>query len=121
MKGQLRQQAAAFNIISEAGLYKLVMRSDKPEARAFQDWVCGVVLPAIRKDGAYIQGEEKVATGEMSEDEFVVLTAALQATPGPHGHAGAAASRRREAPRGCWGDLWGRPVGAVERGYPVSH
>lgn len=35
-------------IISESGLYKLVMRSDKPEARAFQDWVTKVVLPAIR-------------------------------------------------------------------------
>ncbi|WP_366518336.1 BRO family protein [uncultured Paracoccus sp.] len=42
-------------IISESGLYKLAMRSDKPEARAFQDWVTRDVLPAIRKDGAYIR------------------------------------------------------------------
>jgi prophage antirepressor-like protein len=48
------------------------MRSDKPQARLFQDWVTRDVLPAIRKDGAYIMGEEKVATGEMSEDEFVL-------------------------------------------------
>lgn len=34
--------------VSESGLYKLLMRSDKPEARAFQDWVTKVVLPAIR-------------------------------------------------------------------------
>ena len=59
------------SIISDSGLYKLVMRSDKPEARAFQDWVTGVVLPAIRKDGGYIMGEEKLATGEMSEDDFI--------------------------------------------------
>ncbi|WP_417799066.1 Bro-N domain-containing protein [Terasakiella pusilla] len=39
------------NIISESGLYKLVMRSDKPQAKAFQDWVTRDVLPAIRKDG----------------------------------------------------------------------
>jgi len=32
------------------------MRSDKPEARAFQDWVTRDVLPAIRKDGAYVMG-----------------------------------------------------------------
>lgn len=38
-------------VVSESGLYKLVMRSDKPQARAFQDWVTRVVLPAIRKDG----------------------------------------------------------------------
>ncbi len=34
--------------ISESGLYKLIMRSDKPEARKFQDWVTREVLPAIR-------------------------------------------------------------------------
>lgn len=38
-------------LLSESGLYKIVMRSDKPEARAFQDWVTRDVLPAIRKDG----------------------------------------------------------------------
>lgn len=54
-------------IISESGLYKVIMRSDKPNARQFQDWVTRDVLPAIRKDGGYILGEEKVATGEMSE------------------------------------------------------
>lgn len=54
-------------VLSESGLYKFILRSDKPEAKAFQDWVTRVVLPAIRKDGAYVMGEEKVATGEMSE------------------------------------------------------
>ncbi|MGE4373956.1 MAG: Bro-N domain-containing protein [Xanthobacter sp.] len=60
-------------LISESGLYKLVMRSDKPEARQFQDWVTRDVLPAIRKDGMYIKGEEKVLTGEMSDDELMVI------------------------------------------------
>lgn len=60
------------SIISESGLYKLIMRSDKPEARAFQDWVTRIVLPAIRKDGGYIVGEEKVATGEMDEDTLIL-------------------------------------------------
>jgi len=59
------------NIISESGLYKLIMRSNKPQAKSFQDWVTKIVLPAIRKDGGYILGEEKVFTGEMSEDELV--------------------------------------------------
>ncbi|WP_348532412.1 Bro-N domain-containing protein [Rhizobium sp. RU36D] len=55
------------NTVSESGLYRLTMRSDKPEARQFQDWVTREVLPAIRKDGMYVVGEEKVKTGEMSE------------------------------------------------------
>lgn len=50
-------------LISESGLYKLVMRSDKPAARRFQDWVTREVLPALRKDGMYVMGEEKVKTG----------------------------------------------------------
>lgn len=39
-------------LVTEAGLYRLVMRSNKPEASEFQDWVTDTVLPAIRKDGA---------------------------------------------------------------------
>ena len=47
---------------SEGGLYKIIMRSDKTEALAFQDWVANTVLPAIRKEGGYVTGEEKVQT-----------------------------------------------------------
>nr|UVX87052.1 MAG: antirepressor protein KilAC domain [Bacteriophage sp.] len=40
-------------IISEPGLYKLIMRSRKPEAKTFQRWVTHEVLPSIRKRGIY--------------------------------------------------------------------
>lgn len=40
-------------IISEPGLYRLVMRSDRPDAERFQDWVTDEVLPSIRKTGGY--------------------------------------------------------------------
>lgn len=53
--------------LSESALYKLILRSDKPQAKPFQDWVTRVVLPAIHKDGGYIQGEEKVAKGEAAD------------------------------------------------------
>ena len=42
------------NTVSESGMYALVMRSRKPEARAFRKWVTSEVLPAIRKTGGYI-------------------------------------------------------------------
>lgn len=42
------------NVISESGLYKLILRSNKPDAIRFQDWVTQEVLPAIKKDGGYI-------------------------------------------------------------------
>lgn len=60
-------RGSASKIVTESGLYKLAMRSDKPDAKPFQDWIARVVLPAIRKDGGYIAGEEKVASGEMTE------------------------------------------------------
>lgn len=41
-------------IISESGLYKLIMRSDKPQAKDFQDLVTKEILPSIRKTGAYV-------------------------------------------------------------------
>ncbi len=40
-------------IINESGLYKVILRSDKPEAKAFTRWVTHEVLPAIRKNGSY--------------------------------------------------------------------
>lgn len=41
-------------IINESGLYSLILRSRKPEAKRFKKWVTSEVLPAIRRDGAYV-------------------------------------------------------------------
>lgn len=41
-------------VINEPGFYKLIMKSRKPEAKAFQRWVTHDVLPSIRKKGGYI-------------------------------------------------------------------
>lgn len=48
-------------VINESGLYSLILTSPKGEAKRFKKWVTGTVLPAIRKDGAYIMGEEKAS------------------------------------------------------------
>lgn len=40
-------------IVNESGMYAMILRSDKAEARTFRVWVTGTVLPAIRKHGAY--------------------------------------------------------------------
>lgn len=52
------------NIISEAGLYELVIRSNLPAAKAFKRWIAHEVIPSIRKHGAYLTPEtaEKVLT-----------------------------------------------------------
>lgn len=41
------------NIINESGLFALILRSDKPEAKPFRKWVTSDVLPTIRKTGGY--------------------------------------------------------------------
>lgn len=56
--------------LTEDGLYEVLMQSRKPIAKAFKKEV-KYILKAIRKDGAYIKGEEKVVSGELSEDELV--------------------------------------------------
>lgn len=60
-------------IISEPGLYKLIMRSRKPEAKEFQRWVTHEVLPQIRKTGGYIP------TSESDSDEDIMARAVLVA------------------------------------------
>ncbi|MFR9089390.1 MAG: phage antirepressor KilAC domain-containing protein [Bifidobacterium adolescentis] len=60
-------------IISEPGLYKLIMRSRKPEAKEFQRWVTHEVLPQIRKTGGYIP------TSESDSDEDIMSRAVLVA------------------------------------------
>lgn len=47
------------NIINESGLYTLIIRSNKPEAKKFRKWITSEVLPAIRKTGSYAAGQKK--------------------------------------------------------------
>ena len=46
-----RQQE--MTIINESGLYNVILRSDKPEAKPFRKWVTSEVLPTIRRHGMY--------------------------------------------------------------------
>jgi prophage antirepressor-like protein len=43
-------------IVNESGLYSLILRSDKPQAKKFKKWVTSEVLPSIRRTGSYIPG-----------------------------------------------------------------
>ncbi|GAN96738.1 hypothetical protein Geu3261_0093_021 [Komagataeibacter europaeus NBRC 3261] len=54
--------------INESGLYRFIMRCDKPNARPFQTWVTGTVLPTLRKEGVYVRDEEKIADASSVED-----------------------------------------------------
>lgn len=47
-------------IINESGLYSVLLRSDKPEAKPFKRWVTHEVLPSIRKNGGYTVSKGKL-------------------------------------------------------------
>lgn len=49
----LGSRAGETNFITESGLYSVILRSDKPNAKKFRKWVTGEVLPSIRKTGTY--------------------------------------------------------------------
>lgn len=52
------------NIVNESGLYNVILRSDKSEAKSFKRWVTHEVLPSIRKHGGYISNQENMSTDE---------------------------------------------------------
>ncbi|WP_275287203.1 BRO family protein [Halomonas elongata] len=66
LQSLFRGTASRVAVISESGLYKLVMRSDKPQARPFQDWVTKVVLPTIRKTACTSLAKKASQTGPLS-------------------------------------------------------
>lgn len=55
-------------VVNESGLYNVILRSDKPEAKPFRKWVTSEVLPSIRKHGAYMT--EATINNIISNPEF---------------------------------------------------
>jgi len=69
-----RQQT---NIVNESGLYNVILRSDKPEAKKFKRWVTHEVLPQIRRHGAYIT-TSKIEEIMNDPDSWIKLLTALK-------------------------------------------
>lgn len=69
--GSENRSNQAVNIVSEPGLYKLIMRSRKPEAKEFQRWVTHEVLPQIRRTGGYIP------TADVDDDMTILAKAVM--------------------------------------------
>lgn len=59
-------------VINESGLYAVILRSDKPQAKAFRKWITSEVLPQIRKTGQYKRQEpEEKAHSYMIDDKVL--------------------------------------------------
>lgn len=65
-------------IINESGLYNVILRSDKPEAKPFRKWVTSEVLPSIRKHGAYMT-PETLQRAILNPDMMIQLCQQLKA------------------------------------------
>lgn len=46
--------------VNEYGMYSMIMRSNKPDAKEFQKWITHEVVPSIRENGGYILNQEKL-------------------------------------------------------------
>lgn len=64
--------------INESGLYAVILRSDKPQAKPFRKWVTNEVLPSIRKHGAYMT-EQTLERALTSPDFLIELATQLKA------------------------------------------
>ena len=64
-------------IINESGLYTVILRSDKPQAKPFRKWVTSEVLPSIRKHGAYMT-EQTLERALTSPDFLIELATQLK-------------------------------------------
>jgi prophage antirepressor-like protein len=47
-------------VVNESGLYSLLLRSDKPQAKRFKRWITSVILPSVRKTGSFGPGARPV-------------------------------------------------------------
>ena len=59
-------------LINESGLYSLVLSSKLPGAKKFKRWITSEVLPAIRKNGGYILGQENMSDAEIMARALLV-------------------------------------------------
>lgn len=58
--------------VSEAGMYSLVLKSRKPEAKSFKRWVTHDVIPSIRRTGGYIAGQEEMTDADLMAKALLV-------------------------------------------------
>lgn len=75
---ELGLRGGATNCINESGLYAVILRSDKPQAKPFRRWVTNEVLPSIRKHGAYMT-DQTLERALTSPDFLIELATQLKA------------------------------------------
>ena len=68
----LGSQSGETNFVTESGLYAVILRSDKPNAKKFRKWVTSEVLPSIRNNGGYIANQEQMTPEQIVANALIV-------------------------------------------------
>lgn len=71
-----REQQAIF--ITEPQLYFVLMRSDKPKAKPFRQWLVNIVIPSLRQNGGYIMGQEQMSESELLAQALMVANNVIE-------------------------------------------
>ena len=96
-------------VINESGLYNVIIRSDKPEAKAFKRWLTHDVLPSIRKHGMY-------ATDDLINDPDLAIRAFTQLKIEREKRAALAAQNAIMAPKAEFFDAVAESKDAIDLG-----
>ena len=65
-------------LINESGLYSLILSSKLPSAKRFKRWVTSEVLPAIRKTGGYIEGQDELSDEQLLAKALLVAQKTIE-------------------------------------------
>ena len=90
-------------IINESGLYNLTFRSKKPAAQRFRQWITSEVIPAIRKNGGYVVGQEMLPAAEQVQTTQTIKQESQRV-------AGVNAAEEREARSNAFRIMRGKPA-----------
>lgn len=100
------------SVISESGLYSLIFRSRKPEAKEFKRWVTHIVLPAIRERGEYAPSRQKEVAVDV--DALIALVDRLKLADECLDLV------KPRTPLGTISKITGRPRNRIVPAYPRS-
>ena len=110
----------SMTVVSEPGMYEVVIRSDKPEAASFRRWITSEVLPQIRKTGHYDPSQDRVKIGAPVRTLPGGGTG-RRGRPGDHWWAVAAAAKQHP---GMWLPVvitWILPSSLKRAGYDIRN
>lgn len=105
-------------VISESGVYSLIFKSRKPEARRFKRWVTHEVLPAIRRTGQYQAPAAAVPATVLTQDRVGAILAigdAVARVPGVRPGIAMAATLA------CINENTGITIEALRRALPAAN